>query len=97
MQDHVLSGHIAGLVIFSVTEFGTRAKFTIDDAGGSPVACAVEGDVARQFIAHYSEGDKVAVRGVYEPRPSTIAANTRWVARFRVREVHAAEDARLAA
>jgi len=97
MQDHIFAGHVAGLVIFSVPEFGTRAKFTIEDAGRPSVVCAVEGDVAREFIAHYSEGDKVVVRGIYEPRPSTAAANAPWVARFRVCEVHLARAARLAA
>src|SRR6516162_4823688 len=71
MQEHTFTGRIAGLVIFRVTEFGTRARFKVEDMGRSPVVCAVEGDVAREFIAHYCEGDKVTVRGIYEPRPST--------------------------
>ena len=97
MQEHILSGRIAGLVIYRVPEFGTRANFTIEGTGRCPVVCAVEGDVAREFIARYCEGDKVAVRGIYEPRPSTAAANTPWVARFHVRAVRVAVDARLAA
>ena len=97
MQEHTFTGRIASLVIFRVPEFGTRARFTIEDAGRSPVVCAVEGDVAREFIAHYCEGDMVAVRGVDEPRPSTAAANTPWIGRFRVHAVRVAEDARLAA
>jgi hypothetical protein len=55
MQEHRFTGCINGLVIFRVPEFGTRARFTIDDAGRSPVVCAVEGDVAREFIARYCE------------------------------------------
>ena len=97
MQEHTFTGRIAGLVIFRVPEFGTRARFTIDDTGRSPVVCAVEGDVAREFIARYCEGDKVTVSGIYEPRPSTAAANTPWVPRYRVVAVQAAEHTRLAA
>ena len=97
MQEHSVTGRIVRLAIFSVPEFGTRASFTIDEAGRLPVVCALEGDVARKFIGHYSEGDKVVVKGVYEPRPSTAAANCPWVARFRVRDVRVSEDARLAA
>ena len=97
MQEQIFTGRIATLVIFRVLEFGTRVKFTIENTEGCPVVCAVEGDVAREFIARYCEGDKVTVRGTYEPRPSTAAANTPWVARFRVGAVQVAEDARLAA
>ena len=97
MQEHTFTGRIAGLVIFRVPEFGTRARFKVEDMGRSPVVCAVEGDVAREFIAHYCEGDKVTVRGIYEPRPSTAAANTPWVPRYRVLDVQFAEDTRLAA
>jgi hypothetical protein len=93
MQEHIFTGRIVSLVIFRVPEFGTRASFTIEGTEGSPVVCAVEGDVAREFISRYCEGDKVAVRGIYEPRPATAAANTPWVARFRVRAVRVAEDA----
>jgi Protein of unknown function (DUF3306) len=49
-------------------------------------------DVAREFIARYSEGDEVPVRGLYEPRPSTAAANAPWVARFRIRAGHLAKE-----
>jgi hypothetical protein len=97
MQEHVFTGRIAGVVIFRVPEFGTRATFTIEDVGRSPVVCAVEGDVAREFIARYCEGDNVTVKGIYEPRPSTAAANTPWVPRYRVRAVQVADEARLAA
>jgi len=81
MQEHTFTGRIAGLVIFRVPEFGIRARFKVEDTGRSPVVCAVEGDVAREFVASYREGDKVTVRGIYEPRPSTAAANTPWVPR----------------
>jgi hypothetical protein len=97
MQEHTFTGRIASLVIFRVPEFGTRARFTIEDTGRSPILCAVEGNVAREFVACYCEGDNVTVRGIYEPRPSTAAANTPWVARFRVLAVQVAEDTRLAA
>jgi hypothetical protein len=97
MHEHTVTGRIVRLAIFSVPEFGIRASFTIDETGRLPVVCAAEGDVAREFIGSYSEGDTVVVTGVYEQRPSTAAANSPWVARFRVRDVRALEDARLAA
>jgi hypothetical protein len=99
MEDnqHTFTGRIAGLVIFRVPEFGTRVRFELEDIGRVPVTCAVEGDVARVFVARYSEGDKVTVRGTYEPRPSTAAANTPWGPRFLVRAVQVAQDTRLAA
>ena len=97
MEEHILTGRIAGLVIFRLTEFGTRASFTIESAARCPVVCSVAGNVAREFIAHYCEGDMVAVRGVDEPRPSTAAVNTPWLGRLRVHAVRVAEDARLAA
>jgi len=98
MGEHSFIGRIGGLATFKLPEFGTRARFSIDDGTGRcPVVCAVEGDVAREFIAHYADGDKVVVMGYYEPRPSTAAANTPWVARFRVPDVCVSEDVRLAA
>jgi hypothetical protein len=95
MQERTFTGRIASLVIFRVPEFGTRAKFTIEDVGQDPVVCAAEGDVAREFIARYCGGDNVTVRGVYEPRPSTAAKGAPWVPRYRVRAVQVAEDTRL--
>jgi len=97
MQEHTFTGRITGLVIFRVPEFGTRARFKVEDMGRSPVVCAVEGDVAREFIARYREGDEITVTGVYEPRPSTAAANTAWVPRYRGCAVQFAEATRLAA
>src|SRR5262249_9302723 len=97
MQEHTITGRIVRLAIFTVPEFGTRASFTVDETGRLPVDCAAEGDVARDFIGNYSEGDEIVVRGVYEPRPSTAAANTPWVPRFRPYDVRLSEDARLAA
>ena len=97
MEEYIFIGRIASVVIFRVPEFGPRVCFTIDGEGQCPVVCAAEGDVTREFIAHYSEGDEVVVRGIFEPRPSTAAANTPWVARFRVRVVNIAEEARLVA
>ena len=97
MQEQIFIGRIASVVIFRVPEFGPRVRFTIEVSGQHAVGCAAEGDIARDFIAHYSEGDEVLVRGIYEPRPSTAAANTRWVARFRVRALHIAQEADLVA
>jgi len=97
MQERSLTGRIANLSIFSLVEFGTRARFKIEDAAQCPVVCAIDGDIARQFVAHYCEGDIVTVTGFDEPRPSTAAANTPWPGRFRARTVRAVEDRRLAA
>ena len=97
MHQRIVTGRIANLTIFSLVEFGSRASFKIEGAGGTPVVCAIDGDVAREFIAHYRKGDIVVVSGFDEPRPSTAAANTPWLGRFRVRAVRAADDARLAA
>ena len=97
MQERTLTGRIANLAIFSLVEFGTRASFKIECGARSPIVCAVEGNVAREFIAHHREGDMVAVRGVDEHQPSTAAANTPWLGRFRVHAVRVTEDARLAA
>jgi hypothetical protein len=93
----MLTGRITDLIITTVIEFGTRASFRIECAGQCPMFCCVEGNVARELIAHYCEGDWVAVTGFNEPRPSTTAANTPWPGRFRVRAVRAAEDVPLAA
>ena len=97
MQEHTFTGRITGLVIFRVPELGTRARFKVEDMGRSPVVCAVEGDVAREFITRYREGDEVTVTGIYESRPSTAAANTPWGPRFLVRAVQVVQDTRLAA
>jgi hypothetical protein len=97
MQEHTVTGRIVRIAIFSVPDFVTRTSFTINETGRLPVVCAAEGDIAREFIGHYSKGDTIVVKGVYEPRPSTAAANCPWVARFRVRDVRVSEDARLAA
>ena len=92
MQEHIHTGRIAGLVIFSVPEFGTRASFTIEGTGRCPIVCAVDGDVAREFVARYREGDEVSVRGIYEPRPSTASVNAPWVARFRIYAAHLTKE-----
>jgi hypothetical protein len=97
MYERILTGRVANLIIFSLVEFGTRATFKIEDAAQCPVVCAIDGDVARQFIANYCESDSVTVSGFDEPRPSTTAANAPWPGRFRVRTVRAVEDRRLAA
>jgi len=97
MHQHIVTGRIANLVFYSLVEFGTRASFKIEGAAQRPVVCAVDGDLARKFMAHYREGDIVAVSGFDEPRPSTAAVNTPWLGRFRVCAVRAVEEARLAA
>jgi hypothetical protein len=97
VQERILTGRITDLVITTVPEFGARASFRIEYAAQYSVFCCVADDVTREFIAHYREGDMVAVRGFDEPRPSTAAANIPWGGRFRVREARVAEDARLAA
>jgi hypothetical protein len=96
-QECILTGRITRLAIFRVPEFGTRASFYLECAGRPSAICAVAGDVAREFITHYCEGDLVVVRGFHEPRPSTAAANTPWPGRFRVRGIRVAEDLLLAA
>jgi hypothetical protein len=96
MQEHVLTGRIADLAVFRVPEFGTRARFNIECTGRDPVICCIAGDVAREFVAHYGQGDTVTVRGFFEARPSTASASARWAGRFRVRAVRLAEDTRLA-
>ena len=97
MKERTLTGRITNLTIFSLVEFGTRASFRIERASQSPVICAIDGNVARRFIVHHCEGNIVTVSGFDESRPSTAAANTPWLGRFRVRAVLVAEDARLAA
>ena len=97
MQECILAGRITRLAIFRVPEFGTRASFHLECPGRPPAICAVGGDIAREFITHYCEGDLVVVRGFHEPRPSTAAANTPWRGRFRVRDIRPAEDVLLAA
>jgi hypothetical protein len=84
MQEHFLIGRITRLQIFKVPEFGTRASFRLERLGQVPITCTVAGDVAREFVTYYGEGDFVAVNGVYEPRPSTAASKTPWAGRFRV-------------
>ena len=91
-QERILTGRITRLVVFRVSEFGTRASFQLEDAGRPPAVCAVAGNVAREFITHYCEGDVVVLKGFDEPRPSTAAVNTPWAGRFRMREIRVAED-----
>jgi hypothetical protein len=97
MQEQILTGRIAGLVIFRLSEFGRRASFRIECAERGPVICCIAGDVPEEFITHFSEGDMVAVRGIHEARPSTAPTNVQWAGRFRVRAVCAAEGPGLAA
>jgi hypothetical protein len=96
-QKCILTGRITRLAIFRVPEFGTRASLQIERAGQPPAICAVDGDIASKFVKYYCEGDVVVVTGFHEPRPSTAAANTPWLGRFRVRDIRTAEDVHLAA
>src|SRR5262249_1197167 len=73
LQEHFLIGRITGLRIFKVPEFGTRASFKLEGPEQGSVTCAVAGDVARDFVTDYREGDIVAVTGTAEPRPSTAS------------------------
>jgi len=97
MQERVLIGRIIGLQILTVPEFGTRASFRIAGPGQPPVTCSVSGDVAREFIPYYHEGDIIAVSGIDEPRPSTASSATPWAGRFRVRGLCVLESAGVAA
>lgn len=94
--EQILIGQIMGLRIFRGPEFGTRASFWLESSGQCSVACCVAGDVARELLTFYCEGDMVTVRGVHEPRPSTAACNTPWAGRFRVRALRALEAASVA-
>ena len=96
-QECMLTGRITRPAVFRVPEFGTRASFCLESAGRPAAICAVAGDVAREFISGYCEGDIVAVSGFHEARPWTAAANTPWAGRFRVREIRLVEDVLLAA
>jgi hypothetical protein len=97
IQEHLLVGRITGLRIFRVPEFGTRASFSLQRLGQCPVTCCAAGDVARELVTFYCEGDTVAMSGVYEPRPSTASAKTPWAGRFRVRGLRIVESAGIAA
>ena len=44
MQERTFTGRIANLAIFSLVEFGTRARFNIECGVRSPIVCAVEGN-----------------------------------------------------
>jgi hypothetical protein len=96
-QECTLAGRVTRLAIFRVPEFGSRAGFHLECAGQLPAIGAVDGDVAREFVTHYREGDIVVVKGFHEARPSTAAANTPWVGRFGVHDIRIAEDVLLAA
>ena len=78
----VVVGRIAGLQIFSVPQFGTRASFRLEWPEQDAVTCRVDGDVARELVASYFEGDVIAVNGAYEPRSSTASPKTPWIPRF---------------
>jgi hypothetical protein len=96
-QEHVLIGRSTGPRMYRVTEFGTRASFTLECSGECAVACCIAGDVARGFLASCREGDIVAVDRIHEPHPSTASPKTPWVGRFRVRALRILESARIAA
>ena len=54
----VVVGRIAGLQIFSVAQFGTRASFRLEWPGQDSVTCRVDGDVASELVASYFECDR---------------------------------------
>jgi hypothetical protein len=97
MQEYFLVGRITGLRIFRVPEFGTRASFTLERCAQSSVICCVAGNVAREFVIYYREGDVVAVTGTSEPRPSTASSKTPWTGRFRIRALRVLETFNIAA
>lgn len=97
MQECSLVGRITGLRIFRVPEFGTRASFTLEWWGQASIICRIEGNVAREFVTYYREGDIVAVTGTAEPRPSTASSETPWTGRFLVRTVCVLETLSVAA
>ena len=82
MQERLLIGRITRLQIFKVPEFGTRASFSLERLGQGAVTCSVAGNVAREFVNFYREGDFVAVNGLYEPRPTTASPNCPLAGRF---------------
>ena len=93
----VVVGRIAGLQIFSVPQFGTRASFRLEWPGQDSVTCRVDGDVARELVASYFEGDVIAVKGAYEPRPSTASPKAPWIPRFCIQALCGPEAVGLAA
>ena len=97
MQEYFLIGRITRLRIFKVPEFGARVSFRLERLGQVPVTCSVAGDVAREFVTYYGEGDFIAVNGLYEPRPSTASPQCPWAGRFRVCALRVLEEAGLAA
>ena len=64
MHQRIPTGRIANLVVFSLVDFGTRASFKIKGVAQCPVVYAVDGDLARKFMANDREGDIVVVSGV---------------------------------
>jgi len=93
----VVVGRIAGLQIFSVPQFGTRASFRLEWPGQDSVTCRVDGDVARELVASHFEGGVIAVKGAYEPRPSTASPKTPWIPRFCIQALCGPEAVGLAA
>jgi hypothetical protein len=77
MQEHVLTGRIARLLAFKLPEFGIRARFTIEATEWDSVICAVEGNLAREFITRYCEGDVVNDRFSALSRIYSVASTTR--------------------
>jgi len=97
MQEHSLIGRITRSQIFKVPEFGTRASFSLERPGQVPITCSVAGDVAREFVTYYGEGDFVTVNGLYQPRPSTASPKCPWAGRFRVCALRVLEETGMAA
>jgi hypothetical protein len=64
IQEHLLVGRIAGLRVFRVPEFGTRASARLRCLRECSVTCCVAGALARELVTFYCEGAMVAVSGV---------------------------------
>lgn len=88
IQGHLLVGRIAGLRVFRVLEFGTRASFRLQCLRECPVTCSVAGALARELVTFYCEGDMVAVSGFTNhggqrllprhPGPAAFASTLWW-------------------
>ena len=75
MQDHIFAGHVTGLVIFSLPEFGTRARFTIEDEGGlrlSVLLRAMSSGSSSLIIQRATGWSSAGFMNLGRPLPPTI-------------------------